>query len=70
MCKLFKDDHAYPPNVIAARLGASRAKVYKMIGDINDPLPAFRLGGNGSLRVTGKDINNYLANHKVEPENE
>ncbi len=68
MCKLFREDRGYSPVEIAERLPCGKKTVYRMINNVEDPLPAYRL--NGMLRVLGKDLNVYMENHRVEPENE
>jgi len=67
--KSFKDRY-YRPDEIAGVLNVARSTVYRMIRDIADPLPAYRINDKGPLRVHGKDINMYLASHKVRPEYE
>ena len=67
--KSFKDRY-YRPDEIAAVLNVARSTVYRMIRDIADPLPAYRINDKGPLRVHGKDINKYLESHKVRPEYE
>ena len=67
--KSFKDRY-YRPDEIAAVLNVARSTVYRMIRDIADPLPAYRINDKGPLRVHGKDINKYLVSHKVRPEYE
>ena len=65
----FKDRY-YRPDEIADVLSVARSTVYRMIRDIADPLPAYRINDKGPLRVHGKDINKYLESHKVRPEYE
>ena len=67
--KSFKDRY-YRPDEIADVLNVARSTVYRMIRDIADPLPAYRINDKGPLRVHGKDINKYLESHKVRPEYE
>ncbi|HOR59253.1 MAG TPA: helix-turn-helix domain-containing protein [Candidatus Cloacimonadota bacterium] len=67
--KSFKDRY-YRPDEIADVLNVARSTVYRMIRDIADPLPAYRINDKGPLRVHGKDINKYLVSHKVRPEYE
>ena len=67
--KSFKDRY-YRPDEIADVLNVARSTVYRMIRDIADPLPAYRINDKGPLRVPGKDINKYLVSHKVRPEYE
>jgi len=64
------NDRYYRPDEIAEALKVDRTTVYRMIRDVLDPLPAYRVNKDGPLRVHGKDLNQYLANHKVQPENE
>ena len=64
------NERYYRPDEIATELGVDRCTVYRMIRDVLDPLPAFRINKDGPLRVHGKDINQYLADHKVQPHNE
>ena len=67
--KSFKDRY-YRPDEIADVLNVARSTVYRMIRDIAEPLPAYRINDKGPLRVHGKDINKYLVSHKVRPEYE
>jgi len=64
------NDRYYRPDEIADILNVARSTVYRMIRDIADPLPAYRINDKGPLRVHGKDINKYLESHKVRPEYE
>ena len=64
------NDRYYRPDEIAEALGVDRSTVYRMIRDPLDPLPAYRLTDKGPLRVHGRDIIQYLEEHKVQPENE
>lgn len=64
------NDRYYRPDEIADLLKVDRSTVYRMIRDIADPLPAYRINEKGPLRVQGKDINTYLESHKVRPEYE
>jgi len=64
------NDRYYRPDELAGILNVDRTTVYRMIRDVLDPLPAYRLTERGPLRVHGKDINAYLENHKVRPEYE
>jgi excisionase family DNA binding protein len=64
------NDRYYRPDEIADILNVDRSTVYRMIRDIADPLPAYRINDKGPLRVHGKDINKYLESHKVRPEYE
>jgi excisionase family DNA binding protein len=64
------NDRYYRPDEIAEALNIDRSTVYRMIRDPLDPLPAYRLTDKGPLRVHGRDINQYLDEHKVQPENE
>jgi excisionase family DNA binding protein len=64
------NDRYYRPDEIAEALKVDRTTVYRMIKDVLDPLPAYRVNDRGPLRVHGNDINRYLEKHKVQPENE
>jgi hypothetical protein len=70
MMSIFNDERCYRPDEIADKLRADISTIYRLIKDIDDPLPAFRLKNNGQLRVHGKDLNQYLESHKVDPLNE
>lgn len=59
----------YRPDEIATVLGVSKKTVYRMINDVNDPLPAYRPAGK-QLRVHGRDLNAYMDKRKVKPEEE
>ena len=70
MVQVFKENRCYTPQRISEILEVDISTVYRLIRDIDDPLPAFRLKRNGQLRVHGKEINKYLEKHKVDPLNE
>ncbi len=67
--ELFKSDRSYRPDEIAKRLAVDISTVYRMIRDMDDPLPAFRPCGR-ALRVKGAEITKYLERRKVRPEDE
>lgn len=70
MVQVFNESRCYTPVYVAEILNVDISTVYRLIRDIDDPLPAFRLKTNGQLRVHGKEINKYLEDHKVDPLNE
>lgn len=69
MSSIFNPDRSYRPDEIAIKLAISLRTVYRMIRDVNDPLPAVRVMGR-SLRVEGRDLIRYLERRKVRPEDE
>lgn len=66
---IFNSERCYRPDEIADKLSVDISTVYRLIKDIDDPLPAYRLKNNGQLRVHGQELNAYLNNHKVYPLN-
>ncbi len=66
---LFDSGRSYRPDEIAKKLAIDICTVYRMIRDIDDPLPAYRPYGR-ALRVHGAEIVKYLERHKVKPEDE
>ena len=68
--QVFKEQRCYTPLRVSEILSVDISTVYRLIRDIDDPLPAFRLKNNGQLRVHGKDLNTYFEDHKVDPLNE
>ncbi len=66
----FDDKKFYSPTRIAEILAINKCTVYRMVNNIEDPLPAVRLKRNGQLRVNGKDLNEYMSSHEVDPVNE
>lgn len=70
MVQVFNESRCYTPVRVAEMLSVDISTVYRLIRDMYDPLPAFRLKTNGQLRVHGKEINKYLEEHKVDPLNE
>ncbi|MCB5285528.1 MAG: helix-turn-helix domain-containing protein [Candidatus Cloacimonetes bacterium] len=68
--ELFKSDRCYRPDEIATILGVVISTVYRMMRDIEDPLPSYRIAGKRQLRAQGKDLNAYMERHRVCPENE
>lgn len=69
MPELFRSDRSYRPDEIAQKLSVDVCTVYRMIRDIDDPLPAFRPHGR-ALRVEGSELIRYLQRRKVKPEYE
>ncbi|MCD8479315.1 MAG: helix-turn-helix domain-containing protein [Candidatus Cloacimonetes bacterium] len=69
MAELFRGDRSYRPDEIAEKLKVDICTVYRMIRDIDDPLPAFRPHGR-ALRVEGAELIRYLERRKVRPEDE
>jgi len=67
---IFDEERCYSPVHVAEVLAIDTCTVYRMIRNIENPLPAFRLKSNGQLRVHGKDLNEYLRKNKVDPLNE
>lgn len=67
--KLFHAGRSYRPDEIAQKLAVDICTVYRMIRDIDDPLPAFRLRGR-VLRVEGRELIQYLERRKVNPADE
>ncbi len=67
MVQVFNESRCYTPVGVAEILSVDISTIYRLIRDIDDPLPAFRLKNNGQLRVHGKEINKYLEDHKVDP---
>ena len=68
--QVFDEKRCYRTDEIAVLLGTAISTVYRMIRNIEEPLRAFRLKTNGQLRVHGKDLNQYLIKHQVDPVNE
>lgn len=67
---LFKSDRCYRPDEIATILGLDKSTVYRMMKDIDDPLPSYRAAGKRQLRAKGKDLNAYMERHRVRPTEE
>jgi len=63
---LFSPSRCYRPDEIAHTLGLSTRTVYRLINDIEDPLPAYRPTGT-VLRVHGHDLIAWLDRRKVNP---
>jgi len=63
---LFSSDRCYRPDEIAATLGLSTRTIYRLINDIEDPLPAYRPTGT-VLRVHGHDLIAWISRRKVNP---
>ena len=70
MVQIFNENRCYTPLRVSEILDVDISTIYRLIRDINDPIPAYRLKTNGQLRVHGKEINKYLEDHKVDPLNE
>lgn len=68
--RLFSDERCYRPDEIAEILQVDVSTVYRMIKDLDKPLYAFRLAGNRQLRVWGGDLNAYVEQSRVKPEEE
>jgi len=67
MVQVFNEDRCYTPLRVSQILSVDISTIYRIIRDINDPLPAFRLKNNGQLRVHGKELNKYFEDHRVDP---
>jgi excisionase family DNA binding protein len=67
---MVRADKYYRPDEIAELLNVDKGTVYRLIRDIEDPLPALRLSKKGALRVAGRDLQEWMENHKVHPEDE
>lgn len=70
MVQVFNENRCYTPVRVSEILSVDISTIYRIIRDIDDPLPAFRLKTNGQLRVHGKELNSYFEDHKVDPLNE
>lgn len=58
----------YRPDEVAELLNVDRSTVYRMIKDIDNPLPALRLCGRGLYRIHGKDLEVWMEKNMVTPE--
>jgi hypothetical protein len=67
---LFDSKRCYRPDEVACKWNLDIKEIYKMIKDINDPLPAFRPTGKKALRIRGEILNAWEIKTKVEPLNE
>ena len=67
---MVSQDRYYRPDEIAKLLNVDKGTVYRMIRNIEDPLPALRLSNNGPLRVAGRDLQEWMEKHRVRPEDE
>lgn len=70
MAEKINTERYYRPDEIAEMLNVDRSTVYRLVKDVNDPLPAVRIGGNGPYRVHGADLQEWLGKHRVKPEEE
>lgn len=65
---MFKADRCYRPDEIASKLNIDRSTVYRLINEVGDPIPAYKLSGTGALRALGSDLNEWLERRRVRPE--
>ena len=66
--QLFNNDRSYRPDEIAKKWDVNVRTVYRMVKDIDDPLPAFRPNGKkGVIRVKGSVLNEWTEQNKVNP---
>lgn len=65
---MVRTDRYYRPDEVAELLSVDRSTVYRMIKDIEDPLPAIRLCGKGLYRIHGNDLKAWMDRHQVNPE--
>lgn len=63
--EMFDEARYYRADEIARMLSVSKRTVYRMMNDIDNPLPASRV--RGCLRVKGTAINEYLERNKKDP---
>lgn len=61
---------SYRIDQVATILGVERRTVYRRINDTESPLPAFRTGRNGHIRVLGADLQRYIDANRIDPLNE
>lgn len=67
----FNENRFYAVQQVAEIIGVHRNTVYKWVQDIDDPLPSHRFDkSKGRLKIHGSDLNEWLANKKVDPLNE
>ncbi len=66
---MFKDKY-YRPDEVAEALSVDKSTVYRLCKDLDDPMPAIRLGGKGPLRIHGVGLNEWLKRRKVNPGDE
>jgi predicted DNA-binding transcriptional regulator AlpA len=66
--KLFRDDRSYRPDEVAEIWNMSIKSIYRMINDIDNPLPAFRpYGVGGCIRIKGNVLNKWTEKNQVNP---
>lgn len=63
--QIFDDERNYYPFQVADILEVHKSTIYRMIRDIDDPLPAFRLRRNGRLKINGRELNKFIEKHKI-----
>jgi excisionase family DNA binding protein len=54
----------YRPDEVAEILNVDKSSIYRMIKDIEDPLPAIKLNG-GCLRIPGQELSEWLERRRV-----
>jgi len=60
---LFKDERLYRPDEVAKRLNISIKSIYRMIKDVDDPLPAIKI--KNIIRLPGNRLNEYIKRHTI-----
>lgn len=60
---------SYRPDQVAKMLEVSVRQVYRLVNDPLDPLPAIKLStsARARIRIAGRDLKEWMENHKVEP---
>lgn len=65
---MVRTDRYYRPDEVAELLSVDKTTVYRMIRDIDDPLPAIKLVGDRCLRIPGQGLSEWLERRRVNPE--
>ena len=63
--EIFDDERNYYPFQVAEKLEVHISTIYRMIKDIDDPLPAFKLRRNGRLKLNGRKLNKFIKEHEI-----
>lgn len=58
----------YRPDEVAELLSVDKTTIYRLIRDIDDPLPAIKLNGERCLRIPGQELSEWLERRRVNAE--
>ena len=65
----FNETRFYAVQQVAEILGVKRNAIYTWLHRIDDPLPSHKLSENGTIRIHGSALNEWIDKRKYDPLN-